>query len=73
MRKRIICVLLLAGCLLSFPACTPVQPWEKGHLAAKHMAFETDPLESRLRQHIYTSKEASSGGYGAAGGGCGCN
>lgn len=71
--KPIISLLLLVGSLFSVAACTPVQPWQKGHLAAKHMAFETDPLESRLKQHIYTSKEASSGGYGAAGGGCGCN
>jgi hypothetical protein len=30
-------------------------------------------MEAQLRDQIYTSKEASSGGAGAAGGGCGCN
>ncbi|MEP7084117.1 MAG: DUF4266 domain-containing protein, partial [Betaproteobacteria bacterium] len=32
-----------------------------------------DPLDDRFSQHIYTSKENASGGYGAGGGGCGCN
>jgi hypothetical protein len=37
------------------------------------MTFEGDPLEQRLVQHTYASKENSSGGYGVGGGGCGCN
>ena len=32
-----------------------------------------DIMDARLRSQIYASKEASSGGAGAAGGGCGCN
>ena len=59
---------LLAGC-----AVQPVQPWEKGDLAKPAMGFAPDPLEDRYSQHIYTSKENASGGYGAGGGGCGCN
>jgi hypothetical protein len=31
------------------------------------------PLEARIDDHIYFSKEASSGGRSFAGGGCGCN
>ena len=61
--------MLLGGC----SALTPVNPWEKGDLAKPDMTFEGDPLESRFTQHIYTSKESSSGGYGVGGGGCGCN
>ena len=49
------------------------QPWEKGNLAKPEMSFGGDPLEQRYQQHIYTSKEAASGGYGVGGGGCGCN
>jgi uncharacterized protein DUF4266 len=30
-------------------------------------------MEASLQSQIHTSKEASSGGAGAAGGGCGCN
>ena len=51
----------------------PPQAWEKGTLARPQMQFDADPLDVKLQQHIYTSKEAASGGYGVGGGGCGCN
>jgi hypothetical protein len=53
--------------------CTAVAPWQKGDLARPHMAFDPDPLETRFKQHSYSSKEAASGGYGVGGGNCGCN
>lgn len=53
--------------------CAQVQPWEKGILAKPDMTFESDLLETRFAEHIYSSKEASSGGAGVGGGGCGCN
>jgi hypothetical protein len=53
--------------------CAPVKPWQKEHLALPTMAFDPDPLEARSRQHAFTSKEASFGGYGVGAGGCGCN
>jgi len=53
--------------------CTTVEPWEKEALGKSIMAFDPDPLETRNKQHIYFSKEGSSGGYGLNGGGCGCN
>ena len=68
--KHFLPLLLLAGAL---SGCTTVQPWQKEHLALAHMAFEPDPLEARFKQHVYASKEGSSGGYGIGGGGCGCN
>lgn len=64
-------VLLLAALLLA--ACETVRPWERGTLARDDMQWQTDVMEDRLRNHIQYSKEASSGGSGAAGGGCGCN
>lgn len=51
----------------------PPQPWEKGDLAKPSMQFDPDKLDARYRDHIYTSKEGSFGGYGVGGGGCGCN
>lgn len=60
--------LLLGGCALQPPA-----PWQKGDLARPEMALQTDPLEARLQQHTYASKENASGGGGIGGGGCGCN
>ena len=68
--------ILITACLFflaSLASCTQVQPWERGYLAKKEMAWEADGLETTLNQHIFFSKEASSGGNSAAGGGCGCN
>lgn len=66
----------VAGCLLLaalLAGCETVAPWERGTLAREEMQWEGDTLEARLRDQTYTSKEAASGGAGAAGGGCGCN
>lgn len=67
--------LLIVGGLVLLGGCsiTPPQPWEKGVLALPAMAMDTDPLDARFVQHIYTSKENSAGGQGVGGGGCGCN
>ena len=53
--------------------CSSVQPWEKQNLAKPEMTFDRDPLGSRYNEHMYSSKEAASGGAGVGGGGCGCN
>lgn len=50
-----------------------VKPWERDLLAQDDMNIISEPLESGLNDHIYFSKEASSGGQGFGGGGCGCN
>jgi hypothetical protein len=42
-------------------------------LARKEMQLATDLLEAGIDDHIYFSKEATSGGRGFGGGGCGCN
>lgn len=60
--------LLLTGC-----SSLGVQPWERDVLAREDMQLVTDPLESATDDHIYFSKEATSGGRGFGGGGCGCN
>lgn len=65
---------LSAVCLLvSACAGMGVEPWERDILAKPDMQLDTDPIESGLDEHIYFSKEASSGGQGFGGGGCGCN
>jgi hypothetical protein len=61
--------LALGGC----GVFQPPQPWEKGKLAQDVMKMDKDPLEARFMSHVYFSKEASSGGDGVGGGGCGCN
>ena len=63
----------LASALSGCGSLQPPQPWEKGHLAQPAMTMGADPLDQRFVQHIYSSKENASGGYGVGGGGCGCN
>ena len=50
-----------------------VEPWERDLLAKDEMALNSSPVDSALDDHIYFSKEASSGGKSFGGGGCGCN
>ena len=66
-------VWLVLWVTLTVTACETVQPWERGTPAREEMQWDSDVIESRLRGQVYTSKEAASGGAGAAGGGCGCN
>lgn len=61
-------VALLGGCSLQ-----PVQPWERDALAQRKLQLDPYPVDSYLDEHIYFSKEASRGGAGVGGGGCGCN
>ncbi len=58
--------LLLAG-------CATVHPWERARLADPVMAAEIIPEALSMEQHFLATVEASAGGYGVAGGGCGCN
>jgi hypothetical protein len=67
--KRIVAALLL----LALTSCSTVQPWERDVLARPEMSLDTAPLDAAVDDHIYFSKEASSGGRGFGGGGCGCN
>lgn len=72
MMHRVLCVTLalvgLGGC-----STMGVEPWERDVLAKPEMALDYDSITMGLDDHIYFSKEASSGGRGFAGGGCGCN
>ena len=61
-------LLVLSGC-----GSLGVQPWERDVLARPEMSLDANPLDAATDDHIYFSKEASSGGRGFGGGGCGCN
>jgi hypothetical protein len=65
--------LTLLALVLTLSACAGVKPWERDLLAKPQMALDPDPLQTAFDEHIYFSKEASSGGRGFGGGGCGCN
>jgi hypothetical protein len=73
------CRYIKVGLLLSWAAlaagCSSlgVKPWQRGVLAQEAMQLNANPLDRAIDDHLYFSKEASSGGRSFAGGGCGCN
>ncbi len=66
---------LTGALVLSLSACSSlgVKPWQRDLLAKPSMQLTASPVDAGLDDHIYFSKEASSGGKGFGGGGCGCN
>lgn len=72
MKVRLLSTLMLMM-LLQACSMSPVQPWERDLLAKPSMALVPDEIDNALDEHIYFSKEASLGGQGVGGGGCGCN
>lgn len=65
--------LLVVACLSGGCASLGVPPWQRDTLAKPEMALDADALSLGYDDHIYFSKEATSGGRSFAGGGCGCN
>ena len=59
--------------LAAFSGCATVEPYQKGNLADYTMRSDRDELASVMTSHIQFSREASTGGEGVGGGGCGCN
>jgi hypothetical protein len=67
---------LIAGVIsIAASGCSSmgVEPWDRDVLAKDEMQLIVDPVEAATDDHIYFSKEASSGGRSFGGGGCGCN
>lgn len=50
-----------------------VEPWQRGVFARDDMQLVDDALGQSVDDHIYFSREASTGGSSVKGGGCGCN
>ena len=74
MRKWALIVgLTVASVALGGCAAPGVKPWQRDLLAKPAMQLDAYPLDAALDEHIYFSKEASSGGRSFGGGGCGCN
>lgn len=74
MRVSAACILFAILCV-SVGGCASFgpKPWEKDLMARREMQVDPYPLVTAAEEHIYFSREASSGGRGFAGGGCGCN
>jgi hypothetical protein len=70
-RLKLLCAVLAV--LLSGCSSMGVKPWQRDVLAREEMQLDSDPLDAAIDDHLYFSKEASSGGRSFAGGGCGCN
>ena len=64
--------MLLLGCA-TLCNCTHVPLMKRGKLADYTMSPDRDPLGLSLREHVFFSREAASGGRAIGGGGCGCN
>ena len=69
MRLALSLFLLLVGA--AAPGC--VKPYQRELLSLRAMEPGAEKLENKFRQHWQESREGGSGGYCAAGGGCGCN
>ena len=67
-RYLFISIIFLTGC-----SSMGVEPWERDLLAKDSMQLVPDYFDNFYDEHIYFSKEATSGGQGVGGGGCGCN
>lgn len=53
--------------------CATVHPWDRDLLSEKKMRFVPNPPQQAVDDHVYFSKEGSTGGVEVGGGGCGCN
>src|SRR6187402_1557905 len=63
---------LTAAALL--PGCVVVKPYQREQLAERCMAPGFgDASELKFRSHWEGSRQGGEGGFGTAGGGCGCN
>ena len=66
--------LLTFGCA-AVTGCSSlgVKPWQRDILSRSDMRPDGGGLDDAIDEHVYFSKEASSGGRTFGGGGCGCN
>ncbi len=73
--KKVTKVFFLCAIFISLTACSTmgVEPWERDLLAKDSMRLVPDYFDNFYDEHIYFSKEATSGGEGVGGGGCGGN
>jgi Domain of unknown function (DUF4266) len=71
--KRIALAAVLSSAAIAGCTSLGVRPWQRDVLARPDMQLDAAPLDAAIDDHLYFSKEASSGGRSFAGGGCGCN
>jgi hypothetical protein len=72
-RRQLLALLILLAGLAGGCASMRVQPWDRDLLSEKKMRYVPSPAENEVDEHVYFSKEGSTGGQDVGGGGCGCN
>ena len=72
---RTVCFWIASAGVIALAGCGryAVRADEKEYLADRIMQADYDALETANDQHVLSNREGSQGGFGAAGGGCGCN
>ena len=71
--KKIFAGVTLAVLVAFGVGCATVEPYQKGNLSDYTMRSDRDEMASVMNSHIQFSREATTGGEGVGGGGCGCN
>lgn len=66
-------LIILGALCVAAGGCATVKPYDRDLLAEKKMQFVPYPMVHAVDEHIYFSKEGSTGGQDVGGGGCGCN
>jgi len=73
MKRLALACCLIVAVVFALSGCVRVKPYERELLAKPTMTFQPDPHEDVLDNHMLEAREGAAGGYGSAGGGCGCN
>ena len=74
MRGRLLlAILLTASGGLSMTGCAHVRAYEREYLQDPIMSLQEHAREEKENLHWIEAREGSTGGAGAAGGGCACN
>jgi hypothetical protein len=69
----LLCELIVLCCVTAGCSSVGVKPWQRELLSRQDMRPDGNGLDDMIDDHMYFSKEASSGGRSFGGGGCGCN
>jgi len=64
---------LAMAAIMALSGCATVKDYDREFLADPIMAFDRDAREESRELHWREAREGSTGGIGAAGGGCACN
>lgn len=73
MRLLLLVMLLVSASISCARLGKKIAAYERQTLSQTGMEFIENPVEEASMQHMFNAREGSVGGFGGAGGGCGCN